>query len=172
MGSYIRDTGQLQQALHGSVLTVLSVENREHHIHRLTHHTVSFKAQKALSPNGRNSSRTIAGMLRPQAAGQLGIVVPAIKNPCAFFGNSHRKNIIFFPGHMVQHRLCGAQGNLMLRAHTAKQNQHIDFTHTLPPNSQCFSLHPLTRPLRPGKCHRHPRSESHPPSGQQSPDRR
>ena len=122
MGANIRNARKLQQTLHSAVLTILTVENREHHIDPLPDDTVTLKAQQALTPDRRNSCPAVIGMVAPLAGRQLGIIRTAIENPIALPGDTHGEDIVLFLIHIVQHRFSGPQRNIMLRASAAEQN--------------------------------------------------
>ena len=122
MGTHIGDASQLQQALHGAVLAVFAVENREHHIDPFTHHTVALEAQQALTANGRDGCTAVIRMGLPCTLGQHGIVLAAKEDPIAFLGDTNGENVVLLLVDIVQYGFRGAQRNLMLGTHTAKKN--------------------------------------------------
>ena len=122
MGAHIGNSRHLQQTLHGAVLPVFAVEDREYHIDPFPDHTVALKAQQALSPDRGDGSPAVIGMALPGTGGQQGVIIGLEKDPVALLGNANRENMILTLVNIVQDGLGGAEGNLMLRADTAKQN--------------------------------------------------
>jgi hypothetical protein len=129
MGAYVRNASHLQQALHGTVLTVLTVENRVDNIDPLPDNTLAFKAQQALAPDRGNGSPAILGIGFPLAGGQQGVILAGVQNPVAVPGDAHGEDIIFFMVHMVQNGLRGTQGNCVFGTSTAEQDANIHFFH-------------------------------------------
>ena len=122
MRAYIGNARQLQQALDGAVFSVFAVEHRKHHIDLLPDHAVSLKGQQALAPDGRDGRLTVVGVGQPAPAGQVGIVLAAVKDPLPLLGNAHGKYIVLALIDIVQHGLGAAQGHLVLRTHAAEEN--------------------------------------------------
>jgi hypothetical protein len=131
MGAYIGNASKLQQALDSAVLAVFTVENREHHIDLLPYHSVTLEAQKALATNRRDGRRAVIGVGLPGTAGQHGIVIAPKEDPVALLSDTNRENIILIFIQGFQHILCRAQGNLMFRADTAKQDTNAKFFHII-----------------------------------------
>ena len=121
-GAHIRDPRQLQQTLHSTILAILAMQYREHHINALTHNTVALKTQQTLTPNGRDGRPAIVGASFPGPVGQHRIVVAAKQDPVPLLGNPNGEYIIFFLIDVIEYRLGRAQGDLMLRAYAAKQD--------------------------------------------------
>ena len=129
MGANIGNTCQLQQTLHGAVLAVFAVQNREHNIDLLAAHTAFIKDQQTVSPHGRDHCGTIIRAVFPSATGQQAIVIAAEEDPLTLTGNAHGEDLIFLCIHIVQHRFCRTQGHRVFRADTAKQNAYIQSFH-------------------------------------------
>ena len=125
MGTHIGDACHLQQALHGTVLAVFTVEHREDHINFLCRYTLCCEAQQTLATDRRDGSITVAFAVHPGTGRQHGVVLAAKENPLAFSGNAHREDVIFVMINVVQNGLGRAQGNSMLRADAAEKNTDI-----------------------------------------------
>ena len=131
MGSHVGNTCQLQQALHSAVFTVFTVEHRKYHIDPFPDHAVTLKAQQALTPDRRNGSPAVLGVVFPFTAGEHCIILSAKEDPVAVLGNTYREHIILAMINIVQHSLGRPQGDLMLRTHAAEQNAYAEFFHII-----------------------------------------
>ena len=129
VGADVGDARQLQQALHGAVLAVLTVHHREHHVDALPDNAVALEAQQALAPDGGDGAAAVVLAAQPGPGGEHGVVLALEPDPVAVLGNTHGVDVVFFLVDVVEHRLGRAQGDLMLRAHAAEENADTKFFH-------------------------------------------
>jgi hypothetical protein len=129
MRAYIGNARDLQQALHSTVLTVLTVEHRENHIDGPAEQAVPGKAQQAVATDGRNGHGTIISAALPGTARQLAIVLRSKEEPLSLLGDTNRKDLILLRVQIVQNRLCRPQRHGMFRTHAAEQDTNIQLFH-------------------------------------------
>ena len=131
MGANIGNPRHLQQALHSTVLSILSMEHGEHHIDSFPDNGLPLEAQNPLAANRGNGRPTVPGMGFPGSFGQHGIILAAKQDPVPLLGDAQGKDIVFALVQVVQHGFRRAQGNLMLGADSAKQDADILLFHII-----------------------------------------
>ena len=136
MGPHIGDSRHLQQTLHGTVLAVLPMKHREHHVDGMGNHPVPLETHQPLSPGRRNHRRAGPGAGTPGFGRKHGVILAGKIDPLALPGDAHGIDLIFFLIDVVQNGLGGAQGHLVLRADAAKEDAHAVFFHTVTSNQK------------------------------------
>jgi hypothetical protein len=68
-------------------------------------------------------------MVHPGPGRQQGVVITAEKDPVSRLADAHRKDIILGLIDIVQDGFGRAEGNLMLGAHSAKEDANAEFLH-------------------------------------------